>query len=63
MVQKLFSAPCRRGQSPPKVFFIAMPASGAMSEYSTLDYGSIAVASWLSSLPCASCLDLVICLT
>jgi hypothetical protein len=31
-VQKLFPAPCRRGESPPKVFFIAMLASGAMSE-------------------------------
>jgi hypothetical protein len=29
----------------------------------TLDYGSIAVASWLSSRPCAACLDLVSCLT
>jgi hypothetical protein len=48
---------------PPEVFFIAMLASGAMSEYSTLDYGSIVVASWLSSPPCASCLDLVSCFT
>jgi hypothetical protein len=31
-VQKLISAPCRRGESPPEVFFIAMLASGAMSE-------------------------------
>jgi hypothetical protein len=31
-VQKLFPAPCRRGESPPKVFFIAMLASGTMSE-------------------------------
>jgi hypothetical protein len=31
-VQKLFSAPCLRGESPPEVFFIAMLASGAMSE-------------------------------
>jgi hypothetical protein len=31
-VQKLFSAPCRRGESPPEVFFITMLASGAMSE-------------------------------
>jgi hypothetical protein len=31
-VQKLFSAPCRRGESPLDVFFIAMLASGAMSE-------------------------------
>jgi hypothetical protein len=29
---KLFPAPCRRGESPPEVFFIAMLASGAMSE-------------------------------
>jgi hypothetical protein len=32
MVQKLFPAPYRRGESPPEVFFIAMLASGAMSE-------------------------------
>jgi hypothetical protein len=31
-VQKLFPAPCRRGELPPEVFFIAMLASGAMSE-------------------------------
>jgi hypothetical protein len=31
-VQKLFSARCRRGESPSEVFFIAMLASGAMSE-------------------------------
>jgi hypothetical protein len=31
-VQKLFPAPCRRGESPLEVFFIAMLASGAMSE-------------------------------
>jgi hypothetical protein len=31
-VQKLFPAPCRRGESTPEVFFIAMLASGAMSE-------------------------------
>jgi hypothetical protein len=31
-VQKLFPAPCRRGESPPEVFFIAMLAFGAMSE-------------------------------
>jgi hypothetical protein len=31
-VQKLFPAPCRRGESPPEVFFIAMLVSGAMSE-------------------------------
>jgi hypothetical protein len=31
-VQKLFPAPCRRGESPPEIFFIAMLASGAMSE-------------------------------
>jgi hypothetical protein len=29
---ELFSAPCRRGQSPPEVFFIAKIASGIMSE-------------------------------
>jgi hypothetical protein len=31
-VQKLFPAPSRRGESPPEVFFIAMLASGVMSE-------------------------------
>jgi hypothetical protein len=31
-VQKLFPAPCQRGESLPEVFFIAMLASGAMSE-------------------------------
>jgi hypothetical protein len=31
-VQKLFPAPCRRGESPPKVYFIAMLTSDAMSE-------------------------------
>jgi hypothetical protein len=31
-VQKLFPPPCRRGESPPEVFFVAMLASGAMSE-------------------------------
>jgi hypothetical protein len=31
-VQKLFPAPCRRGESLPEVFFIAMLASDAMSE-------------------------------
>jgi hypothetical protein len=31
-VQKLFLASCRGGESPPEVFFIAMLASGAMSE-------------------------------
>jgi hypothetical protein len=31
-VQKLFPVPYRRGESPPEVFFIAMLASGAMSE-------------------------------
>jgi hypothetical protein len=62
-VQKLFSAPCQRGESPPEAFFINMPASGVMCEQSTLDYGSIAVARWSSSLPCASCLDLVCCLS
>jgi hypothetical protein len=31
-VQKLFPAPCRRGESPLEVFFIAMLASGVMSE-------------------------------
>jgi hypothetical protein len=31
-VQKLFPAPCQREESPPEVFFIAMLASGAMSE-------------------------------
>jgi hypothetical protein len=31
-VQKLFSAPCRGGESPPEAFFITMPASGVMCE-------------------------------
>jgi hypothetical protein len=31
-VQKLFPAPCRRGESPPEAFFITMPASGMMCE-------------------------------
>jgi hypothetical protein len=31
-VQKLFPAPCRRGESPPEDFFIAMLAFRAMSE-------------------------------
>jgi hypothetical protein len=31
-VQKLFPTSCRREKSPAEVFFIAMPASGAMSE-------------------------------
>jgi hypothetical protein len=31
-VQKLLSAPCRRGESPPEAFFITMPASGVICE-------------------------------
>jgi hypothetical protein len=31
-VQKLFLAPCRRGESPPEAFFITMPASGLTCE-------------------------------
>jgi hypothetical protein len=31
-VQKLFSAPCRRGESPPEAFFITMPAFGVMCD-------------------------------
>jgi hypothetical protein len=31
-VQKLFPAPCRRGESPPEAFFITMPASVVMRE-------------------------------
>jgi hypothetical protein len=31
-VQKLFPAPCWRGESPPEVFFITILASGVMSE-------------------------------
>jgi hypothetical protein len=31
-VQKLFSAPCQRGESPPEAFFITMPASRVMRE-------------------------------
>ena len=30
--QKLFPAPCRRGESMPEAFFVTMPASGVMSE-------------------------------
>jgi hypothetical protein len=62
-VQKLFPAPCRRGESSPEAFFITMPASRVIREKSTLDYGSIAIARWLSSPPCASCLDFVSCLS
>jgi hypothetical protein len=31
-VQKIFLAPCQRGESPPEAFFITMPASGVMRE-------------------------------
>jgi hypothetical protein len=31
-VQRLFPAPCRRGESPPEAFFITMAASGVMCE-------------------------------
>jgi hypothetical protein len=31
-VQKLFSAPCRRGESPSEAFFVTMVASGVMCE-------------------------------
>jgi hypothetical protein len=31
-VQKLFPAPCRRGELPPEAFFITMPAFGVMCE-------------------------------
>jgi hypothetical protein len=31
-IQKLFPAPCRRGESPPEAFFITMPASEVMCE-------------------------------
>jgi hypothetical protein len=31
-VQKLFPAPCRRGETPPEAFFITMSASGVMRE-------------------------------
>jgi hypothetical protein len=47
----------------PEAFFITMGASGVMCELSTLDYGSIAVARWLSSPSCALCLDIVSCLS
>jgi hypothetical protein len=63
--QKLFPAPCRRGagnhhqrpsSSPclPPEWYVSSPP---------MDHGSIAVARWLSSPPCASCLDLVSCLS
>jgi hypothetical protein len=45
----------------PKAFSTTMVAFGVMCEYSTLDYGSIAIARWSSPPPCASCLDLVSC--
>jgi hypothetical protein len=31
-VQKLFAAPCRRGESPSEAFFITMPTSGVMCD-------------------------------
>jgi hypothetical protein len=62
-IQELILAPCRRGESLPEAFSTTMVASRVMCEYSTLDYGSIAVARWLSPPPCASCLDLVSCPT
>jgi hypothetical protein len=31
-VQKLFLAPCQRGESPPEAFFITMPTFGVMCE-------------------------------
>jgi hypothetical protein len=31
-VHKLFPAPCRRGESPPEIFFSTMLSSGMMSE-------------------------------
>jgi hypothetical protein len=62
-VQKLFPAPYQRGESSPEAFYITMPASGVIVSSPPLDHGSIAVARWLSSPPCASCLDLVSCLS
>jgi hypothetical protein len=53
-VQKLFPASRWREESSSEAFFITMPASGVMREYFTLDYGSIAVARWLSSPICVS---------
>jgi hypothetical protein len=47
--RRLSSSPCQ----PPKCCVSSPP----------LDHGSIAVARWLSSPPCASCLDLVSCLS
>jgi hypothetical protein len=38
-------------------------ATGGLLHRHAWDYGSIAVARWLSSPPCASCLDLVSCFT
>jgi hypothetical protein len=58
-VQKLFLAPCWRGESSPDAFFITMPASEWCVSSPPLDHGSIAVSRWLSSPPCASCVDLV----
>jgi hypothetical protein len=34
-VQKLFPAPCRKGESPPEAFFITIPASGVMCDVYT----------------------------
>jgi hypothetical protein len=31
-VEKLFLAPCQRGESPPEAFFMTMVASGVMCE-------------------------------
>jgi hypothetical protein len=47
----------------PEAFSTTMVTSVVMCELSTLEYGSIALARWSSSPPCASCLDLVSCPT
>jgi hypothetical protein len=61
--QNLFPAPCRRGESSPEASTSpCLPPEWCVSS-SSLDYGSIAVARWLSLHFVPSCLDLVSCPT
>jgi hypothetical protein len=62
-VLKLFPAPCRRGESSPEGSTSPCPPPEWCVSSSSLDYGSIAVARWLSSPLVPSCLDLVSCLS
>ena len=62
-VLKLFPAPCRRGESSPEGSTSPCPPPEWCVSSSYLDYGSIAVARWLSSPLVPSCLDLVSCLS